>query len=129
MTTRDEYAARDEQIKLLEQHLISDLEPALAGRVRKLYRVLDRVIDHSGLSDNPQTIIGWRAQNLFILPELELVEEGMANIYRYARPKALNNVLQLLQTRGLTVSVHSNKRRGAIPVWRQLHTPKGRILF
>lgn len=126
MLTREE---RLGQIVALEEHLIGELEPALAGRVRKLYKALDRLMGLRELGKDTERTLGWRLQTYFVNHDAELIEEGMINIYRYARPRSLNAVLRLLETRGMSVTVLPNKRRGPIPVWRALHTPRGKIIF
>ncbi|MDH2154045.1 hypothetical protein [Stenotrophomonas sp. GD03657] len=125
MLTREEGLA---WIEALEEHLISELEPALAGRVRKMFKALDRVMG-AGLSNNPNTILAWRVQKTFVSPDAALVEEGMSNIYRYARPRSLSKVLELLEARGITVAVLKIKRRGPVAVWQSLNTPCGKIIF
>lgn len=125
MLTREEGLA---WIEALEENLISELEPALAGRVRKMFKALDRVMG-AGLNNNPNTILAWRVQKTFVSQDAALVEEGMSNIYRYARPKSLGKVLELLEARGITVAVLKIKRRGPVAVWQSLNTPCGKIIF
>jgi len=125
MLTREEGLA---WIDALEENLIGELEPALAGRVRKMFKALDRVMG-AGFGNNPNLVLGWRVQKTFASPDVALVEEGMSNIYRYARPKSLSKVLALLEARGLTVSIMKVKRRGPVAVWQSLNTPSGKIIF
>lgn len=116
-------------ITALEKDLLAEMDRSQAGRASKLLKALD-VLMARRLSDRPATIIGWRAQNFFLTEEVEAIESALVNLHRYAYPRDMNIVVGLLEARGLRVEKLAHMpRRGKIPHWSQLCTPRGRILF
>lgn len=125
MLTRDEGVA---WIAAIEKDLVDELEPALAGRVRKLLKAVDQMMASREIAFRPDMVIGWRHENAFLSRDVELIAEGMTNIYKYARPRSLRMVLALLEARSLRVGEFVSAK-GAHKSWRQLSTPKGRVVF